>query len=83
MSEQEKIKEYQATQLMAYVARCPGCNEIVGVTSDRPEYKRDVAKTVACWIREGCHIERMTADAVRQAWGDGCACEENESESEE
>jgi hypothetical protein len=49
---------------MAYLARCPQ-GHFVGVTVDRPEHAKDVAREVALWLREGNRVDRMTVGEAR------------------
>jgi hypothetical protein len=47
-----------------YVARDEhGC--LIGLCSDIPEIKRETAKEVAEWIREGLNVTRVTVEEVR------------------
>lgn len=50
---------------MAYVAKKP-CGCICSAVVDEPNHKRDVAKDVAEWIREGLTIEHVTVQHVRE-----------------
>jgi hypothetical protein len=43
----------------AYIARAD-CGCIVAATIDRPEYRKDVARDTADWIKRGYSIERTT-----------------------
>jgi hypothetical protein len=52
------------TERMAYVARCE-CGHIVAAAMDEPAYRKDNAKEVARWMRDGLTIERMDVEAVR------------------
>lgn len=44
---------------MAYIGRCPGCQNIVMGIVDDPEYKKDIAKQVADGIKNGLQVERV------------------------
>ena len=46
-----------ATLCYAAFSKC-GC--IAAINVDREEYRKDVAKTVAGWIREGREVRRIT-----------------------
>ena len=66
----------------SYIARCPGCNNIVAaVIAKRPaawepeliRHLEDVEKTVDRWIKDGLLIEQVDSEVVKiQAWG--CKC---------
>lgn len=55
---------------MSYIARKRECGCIVGATLDIYDYRKDTAKDVAIWIREGLIVERVTSEFVRQNWHD-------------
>jgi hypothetical protein len=59
-----------------YAAKCSGCGHVVGLTLDEPQYRKDVAKQIAKWIRRGLVIERMTAKEGRALF-DLCTCNAN------
>ena len=61
---------------MAYAAICK-CGGVVAATMDVPEHKRDVAKTVAEWIRDELAVERISSGSVRERWG--CKCNQQTS----
>lgn len=50
----------------AYIGRKPDCGCVVAIIVDMPEYKKDVAKQVAEFIRDGLEIERVDLDAGKQ-----------------
>lgn len=51
----------------AYVAADPDQPGAAwGVCSDRPEYKKDTAKDLARWLRQGAIIERVTVTRARE-----------------
>jgi hypothetical protein len=52
--------------MMSYIARRP-CGCVCGAVLDNPQYRRDVAKATAGWIRKGMAVERVTVEAVRAA----------------
>lgn len=56
-----------------YMARCQGCNHVVALTLDAPEYRKDVARDVAEWIADGLIVERSTAKIGRELFN-GCTC---------
>ena len=56
----------------AYVGRAE-CGCVVAITVNMLDHKRDVAKTVAEWVRDGLSIEGMTIEAVRSS-PFGCKC---------
>lgn len=66
----------------AYIGRLQPCGCVVAAMvdaapDDSDRYKRDVAKEVATWIREGLTVERVTNDYVRQHLFTYCdACKE-------
>ena len=49
----------------AYIAR-ESCGAITGAIVDEPQYKKDIAKEIAHWIREGCTVEHTDGEIVRQ-----------------
>lgn len=53
--------------VMAYQGR-KGCGCVVAVTVDLPEYKKDTAKELAKWIRQGLSVERVTCEVARQSF---------------
>lgn len=57
----------------SYGGRCPGCNHVIALTVDAPEYRDDVAATIAEWVRDGLIVERFTVDEARNLF-DICAC---------
>lgn len=52
---------------ICYVGRCRGCNQVVAaVVADDPNYPRkEVARDVAGFIREGLILEKMDTEQVR------------------
>jgi len=53
-----------------YVGVSPAaCHHVVAAivddSADRPAWKREVAKTLAEWVRDGLAVERSTVGAVR------------------
>lgn len=64
----------------SYGGRCPGCNHVVALMVDDPEYRNDVAKEIAKWIRHGLIIERFTVGEGRKLF-DLCACNKQRSET--
>jgi hypothetical protein len=59
-----------------YAAQCTGCGHVTGLILDEPQYREDVAKQIAEWIRYGLVIERMTAKEGRALF-DICTCNAN------
>jgi hypothetical protein len=57
----------------AYIGKCPGCKQVIAATVDAPEYRDDVAKDVAEWIRDGLIVERSTVGEARKLFNN-CAC---------
>jgi len=49
---------------MAYIAR-RDCGCIVAATVDTPDHKRETAKDVASWVREGLDVSRVACQYVR------------------
>lgn len=43
------------------------CGCIAAINVDRPEYAKDIAKSVASWIREGREVHRITVAEGREA----------------
>lgn len=56
-----------------YMARCPGCNNVIGLTTDEPERRDRTAAVVAEWIVDGLIVEHSTAAIGRKLFG-LCAC---------
>lgn len=58
---------------LPYVARCQECGRIVAMASAEMP-RRDLAKSLAAWARDGLSIERSSKeDAIAETWGhDGC-----------
>lgn len=63
-----------------YMGRCPGCNNVIALTLDMPEYRKDVARDVAEWIRDGLVVERSTAREGRKLF-DSCTCGTGQTET--
>jgi hypothetical protein len=42
------------------------CGCIVAAFVDNPEHKKDIAREIAKWIKDGLTIERVTDDYVRE-----------------
>lgn len=61
---------------MAYIGRCK-CGHVVAAAMDEPEYRKDNAKEVARWMRDGLTIERLDVDAVR-TYLHKCTCPEKQ-----
>ena len=49
-----------------YIARKPECGCMVCAAVDMPEHKKDTAKTVAGWIKDGLTVSMATAGEVRK-----------------
>jgi hypothetical protein len=60
-------------QRMAYIGRCGGCNAVIAATVDEQKHRKDVAKAVSEWIRDGMTVEHVNVSEVGQLWGD-CTC---------
>ncbi len=45
---------------MCYTARMPKDKDCFAIASDKPEYKKQLAKDIADWIRRGAVVEHMT-----------------------
>jgi hypothetical protein len=52
---------------MAYMGR-RSCGCVVAITVDDPEYKKDTAKEIGKWIRQGLAIERVSIETARQSF---------------
>lgn len=52
-------------ETMSYVGKKP-CGCVVAAVVDDPNHKRDVARTIAEWVKGGLTVERVTHDYVRQ-----------------
>lgn len=61
-----------------YVAICK-CGVCVGATKDDPFHKKQTAKEVQSWIREGLTVQRENDDFVRAFFGK-CRCKEIEAQ---
>ena len=65
---------------MAYAGYCGTCGRMVAATVDDPKHRRGKdgsAAFVAELIRDGCRVERIACQSVREElWGctDDCAC---------
>jgi hypothetical protein len=67
---------------MAYVARKP-CGCVVAATVDEPRHAKDVAKSIAKWVRAGDAVERMTVGEARALpWGHPCEHDAQEAQAE-
>lgn len=64
----------------AYSGKCPGCNHVVALTIDAPEYRKDVAKEIASWINDGLIVERTTVGEGRNTF-DNCICGKQQAET--
>jgi hypothetical protein len=60
---------------MAYVG-IKACGCIVAATVDNPQHKREVAKDIAGFIRQGLSVERITVERVRKELK-RCECEDS------
>ncbi len=76
MRERIKAAEYE------YGAYAP-CGCLVGLCIDLGD--RETAKSVAEWIKDGCHIERFHRSELdkRLESGFGCKCEEKKANREQ
>lgn len=52
---------------MAYAGHCAVCGAMCAATVDAPDRKRDNAKLIAKWVRDGLRVERVTVEHVRQS----------------
>ncbi len=64
----------------SYVERLP-CGCLVAWCADNPEHQRDVARSVAKFIRNGYSVEHVVLDDVRDQLGP-CKCQNKLSFSE-
>lgn len=55
-------------QVMAYIAR-EKCGCVTGATIDNPQHRKEVAKDVAAWVRDGRIVERVDSGYVRAEFG--------------
>ncbi len=55
------------TEPMAYMGRKP-CDCVVALTVDLPELKKDVAKEIGKWIRDGLTVERVSLEVARESF---------------
>ena len=51
--------------MMSYVGR-KTCGCIVAAIIDDPDHRKEVAKEIAAWIKDGLTVERVTNDYVRE-----------------
>ncbi len=58
-------------QIMCYIGR-KSCGCVVAATVDEPQYREDVAKDIADWLRSGLTIERVTVEYARQNLNFSC-----------
>jgi hypothetical protein len=73
------MSEQSTAEPMAYIGRTTCCGHIVAaIVDDERSNPREVAKTVAGFIRDGLVIGRVTCEAVRAAPDWGCKCEKPE-----
>ncbi len=64
---------------MNYIAKCKGCGRVVGVISGECS-KKEQAKEVGAWIRDGLSIDQLSTEKVREAdWV--CQCRKEKKES--
>jgi len=64
-------------EVYAYVG-IKSCGCTVAAFVDKPEYKKDIAKEVASWIRDGWRVDRVLCDNLTIST---CKCEEPEPET--
>lgn len=57
----------------AYVA-IEKCGCVSAITADTPDMRKDNAKEIARWIREGRTVERLSADEARERFCRPCTC---------
>lgn len=71
------MRDDERAKAPAYAGNCPKCSKMVAAAVDIPEHKKDTAKEVASWIRDGLLVSRMTVAEVRASdWG--CECKKTE-----
>jgi len=64
--------EEERAQTPCFVGLCGKCGMMLACAVDMPDFKKDTAKSVASWIRDGLTIEkRLTADVRTSEW---CKC---------
>lgn len=56
------------SEFMNYIAR-EKCGCITCACVDNPEHKRDVAKSIASWVRDGLTVERVSSDLIKGSFG--------------
>ncbi len=49
----------------AYIGRYPCCGNVPCVTVDSDYHRKDTAREIASWIRDGLQVERVPIDDVR------------------
>jgi hypothetical protein len=62
-------RETQPTVVPGCYVGVLSCGCAVAATVDRPEWKRDTARTIAEWIKDGLTVERWTVERVRADLG--------------
>jgi hypothetical protein len=72
LKKRNKERREKMAESMAYIGK-KSCGCIVAACVDNPEHKREIARNLAEWIRDGLTIERVTCDFVRNCKF-GCDC---------
>jgi hypothetical protein len=57
---------------MCYVASMPGEVGYFAIALDLPEYKKDLAKDIAGWVKRGAIVERVTIAAGQKGFTEYC-----------
>jgi len=62
--------------MMSYIGKCQGCQNVIAAVVDHPDYKKDTAKAVAEFIRDGLLVERVDLDTVKKLFNH-CECKKD------
>lgn len=68
------MNDEQRQETPAYIARCRGCNAVVGAMVDDGNHLDHIAEFVAEQILADCIIERTNVKEARKLFG-SCTCQ--------
>ncbi len=66
---------------LTWVAYCAECGGWYAASVDDPRFKKDTAKEVARWIKEGARVEKITCQAFRDQAESMCECRKKNKKS--
>lgn len=69
------MNDTQRAETPAYIARCRGCNQVVGAQVDDNTHYDALADFAHEFLSEGFILERTTVGEARNLFG-GCTCPE-------